>query len=927
MKRRTIARGRNAANSADTLELRQLLSAVSVELPTIDGSGNNVDNPDFGSTEIELLRIANPEYEDGVSEPAGESRPSAREISNAVAAQSESVLNDRGLTDYIWIWGQFLDHDIDLTEGADPAEEFNIEVPGGDAWFDPFSTGEVEIGLSRSVYVEGDESGDGVRQQLNQITAFLDGSVIYGSDQERADALRSFEGGLLKTSDGDLLPFNADGLDNAGGPTDSLFLAGDVRANENVVLSSMHTLFVREHNRIAAELAVENPDLTDEQLYQRARSIVTAELQVITYNEFLPALLGPDALGEYTGYDSTVNPGITNEFSTAAYRFGHSLLSSELQRLDADGNMIEAGNLSLQDAFFSPDEIVEHGIDSLLRGAATQLAQEVDTQVVDDVRNFLFGPPGSGGLDLVSLNIQRGRDHGLADYNQTRVSLGLEAVTSFDQITSNPELVLALQATYGSVDDIDLWVGGLAEDHVDGSSIGETFTAIITDQFERLRTGDRYWYQNVFSGRERSELENTRLSDIIERNTDIDGLQENVFFQQGTEVLNVNTEQIHADNVTVRQNRGRIEVVDNDRRRVISSRPVDEVGGISIRGANGIRERFIMDGSLAGLPTGLHVVIDGGRGAGDVLVVNGTNGDDEMTVNGNSVTMASLDAVFENVSLLILDGGNGDDVLDATASDAAMNILEGGRGDDTLLGSDNADRMFGGDGRDVLRGGGGNDDMYGGRGNDRLHGQRGADRMNGGEGNDLLIQDDGANTVRETRRMAAFLQRSFRIRDTGSNFENWGGRGELWVWSQSERNWLFVTPDGSLFRWDGSRKASGELIVKLGSAVFADITMLTNSQPIFDDDNQHRMNENAHAVRNDLSLQQTGNLFRNWSGLGEIWLWGRGGWYFLTPDGMLFEFDSNAGGVPGNLVAALSPEFFNDPSRLTSASRKGERRP
>ena len=137
---------------AEVFEDRQMLSAVTA---SIDGTGNNVDNPDLGSTGEELLRISDAEYADGVSSPAGEDRVSARVVSNNVAAQSESILNDRNLTDFIWIWGQFLDHDIDLTESAEPHEEFNIEVPLGDPLFDPFFTGEAEIGLNRSIYVEG----------------------------------------------------------------------------------------------------------------------------------------------------------------------------------------------------------------------------------------------------------------------------------------------------------------------------------------------------------------------------------------------------------------------------------------------------------------------------------------------------------------------------------------------------------------------------------------------------------------------------------------------------------------------------------------------------------------------------------------------------------------------------------------------------
>lgn len=922
MKRRPCARLRSrSVSTTDQLEIRQLLSAVSVEPASIDGTGNNIDQPELGSTGVELLRLAEADYADGLAEPAGEDRLSAREVSNAVAAQSGSVLNDRNLTDYIWIWGQFLDHDIDLTEAADPTEEFNIAVPAGDVFFDPFGTGTVEIGLNRSVYA--DESTGDARQQVNQITAFLDGSVVYGADEERADALRTFSGGLLKTSDGDLLPFNDDGLENAGGPSDSLFLAGDVRANENVVLTSMHTLFVREHNRIASNLAAENPDLTDEQLYQQARAQVRALLQVITYNEFLPALLGPDALSDYTGYDPTVNPGIANEFSTAAYRFGHSLLSPEIQRLDADGNVIDQGNLALQQAFFSPDEIVENGIDALLRGAAAQLAQEVDTQVIDDVRNFLFGPPGAGGLDLAALNIQRGRDHGLADYNQVRADLGLDPVTSFDQISSNPEVVLALEQTYESVDDIDLWVGGLAEDHVPGASLGETFTTIIVDQFERLRDGDRYWYQNVFSGRELQQLEQTHLSDVIERNTDITDLQTNVFFARGTETLFVDTAGSQTDNLLVRTRGDRIEVVDRERDRVLIERPIAEVAGIEIQGADGVRERITVDAATADRTEAMVISFSAGRGPGDTVVVSGTPSDDVMTVDGTTVSVGDLDIVFGDVELLILEGRGGNDLLDATASTVPVNMLDGGAGDDTLLGSDLIDRMFGRDGRDIMRGRGGNDQMMGGRGNDRMYGQRGQDQMSGGEGNDIVMQDGNGNSEADQQRMAAFMQDTLQIRNTGNTFENWGGLGERWIWSATERAWLFITPDGNLFRWDGSSRASGELVAQLGVGVFNDMARLTGQRRPLDDDNRPNADAGVPELLTSLSLRLTGNMFENWAGLGEIWVWGRGGWYFLTPDGLLYEYDSNADIVPGNLVAELSSDFFSDPQRLTSAVRRG----
>lgn len=371
------------------------------------------------------------------------------------------------------------------------------------------------------------------RQQSTEISAFLDASMIYGSDTARADALRSFKGGALRTSEGNLMPLNTQGFENANDAhffnDEDLFLAGDVRANENVELTAIHTLFVREHNRIAAAIAASHPGTTDEQIYQQTRRIVTAEVQVITYREFLPALLGPNALRRYNGYNPNVNPGIATEFSTAAYRIGHTLINDDVEFLDNDGGEIREG-MPLAFVFFNPEPIKETGPDSLLKYLATDNAQEVDTQLVDGLRDFLFGPPGAGGLDLASLNIQRGRDHGLADYNSVRAAYGLPAVAGFAQITSDPGLQAGLVSLYGDVKSLDLWVAGLAEDHLPGSSVGATFARIIADQFERTRDGDNHWYERVFSGRQLAAIQATRLSDIIRRNTTITKIQDDVFF-------------------------------------------------------------------------------------------------------------------------------------------------------------------------------------------------------------------------------------------------------------------------------------------------------------------------------------------------------------------------------------------------------------
>lgn len=510
-------------------------SNFSSDVQSLDGTGNNVTNPKWGSVNQQFIRIAPADYSDGISNPAGENRPSPRIISNTFLVNPEDgILNDRNFSAFVYAWGQFLDHDITLTKTAEPKESFSVIVPTGDEWFDPLNTGTMFIPLSRSNYdVATGTSIENPRQQINSLTAFIDGSQIYGVDIERANALREFIGGRLKVSDGNFLPFNTNGFDNANDAHQvedtKLFLAGDVRANENPELISLHTLFVREHNRIADEAAKRHPDWVDEQLYQHARRIVIAELQIITYQEFLPAIMGEDLLPAYHGYDSSINPNISNEFATAAFRVGHSMLGADIEFLDNDMEEIR-DEMELHASFFNPSVVSEVNIDPILKYLASDVAQEIDTRVVNDVRNFLFGEPGQGGFDLASLNIQRGREHGLADYNTVRVAYGLSRITSFDQITSDSALQASLAATYGSVDNIDLWIGGLAEDHLPNSSMGLTFTTILVEQFTRLRDGDRFWYENVLSGRSLENVQNITLADVIRRNTSITKLQENVFF-------------------------------------------------------------------------------------------------------------------------------------------------------------------------------------------------------------------------------------------------------------------------------------------------------------------------------------------------------------------------------------------------------------
>lgn len=503
-----------------------------------DGRGIHPTDPSWGAAGEPFLRLVATRYADGVSEPIGQDRrvrmPGPRLVSNAMFDQREPMPNALQASDMLWAWGQFIDHDMALTLTAEPAEELDIPIPIGDPLFDPEATGRMWIPFQRSAWDPASgTSRSNPRQQINSVTAFLDASMVYGADLERAAALRRRDAtGMLRTSRGRMLPFNTRGLPNAGGNRRDLYLAGDIRANEQVGLLALHTLFVREHNRIARELRRVRPPLSGDEIYAEARDRVAALIQVITYEEFLPALLGRSPLPRYREFDPAVDPTIANVFAAAAFRVGHTMVSPTLRRTGADGLSIVEGDLPLERAFFAPEELTPRiGIEPYLRGLAAGTAQEVDTHVIDGLRNLLFGPPGAGGLDLVSLNIQRGRDHGLGSYNDTRAAFGLPRARRFADITGNAEVAAELAAMYRSPDDLEVWVGALAEDHVPGAMVGPLVRTVLIDQFARLRDGDPWWYERRFSGAILRRLRETRLVDVMRRNSDIsrESVQDDVF--------------------------------------------------------------------------------------------------------------------------------------------------------------------------------------------------------------------------------------------------------------------------------------------------------------------------------------------------------------------------------------------------------------
>ena len=505
------------------------------EVRTLDGTGNNLLRPHWGGVGTSQVRLFAPSYLDGVGVARGtyHELPSPRAISNALlTTQEETPLSRHSVL--LMAWGQFIDHDLVLSaEGH--GEFWPIIVPTGDKHFDPDRTGEQIIPFARLAYAEG-TGQDGVpRASVNQITPFIDASMVYGSTPEHAQTLRTpDETGRLLVSYADngevILPVHAD----------LAHVAGDVRAHENPILASLHSLFVAEHNRIAGTLlesyqnrnwAVRSlvhrtlwgnahVDSLGDAVYELSRKVVGAQVQAVTYGEFLPYLLGDRALSEYTGYKTHVNPAISEEFSNAAFRLGHSMVRGSIGvKHEGAATTYEP----LMSNFFDPTLLAQEGKSALLAGAIEMPMNPVDLEITGALQNMLFG----ANLDLGAINIQRGRDTGLPTYAAAREALGYQEVDEFADITGVAATQNALAQVYASPADVDLWVGILAEDKLTGSQLGVVGSAIVADQFTRARDGDRFYYEHdpVVARLDRVlglSLDTLRLEDIIEANTNLD---------------------------------------------------------------------------------------------------------------------------------------------------------------------------------------------------------------------------------------------------------------------------------------------------------------------------------------------------------------------------------------------------------------------
>uniref|UniRef100_H3C6K0 Myeloid-specific peroxidase n=1 Tax=Tetraodon nigroviridis TaxID=99883 RepID=H3C6K0_TETNG len=560
---------------------------------TITSVCNNLNNPRLGASNTPFTRWL-PAENDGISQPKGFNNatvnnfllPLVRQVSNNILSTTDDgVVNDPQFTHMVTLFGQWNDHDLTFTPFSPSIRSFSngvncdesceqtepcipIPIPRGDPRFTngpdnciPAFRSAPVCGTGFSAYNFGGEPNR--REQINALTAFLDLSQVYGSEEKLALNLRNLtnDGGLLrvntefKDNGRDLLPFHPLQVNmcatrkritnDTNAREVPCFIAGDVRVDENIALTSIHTLFVREHNRLARELKRLNPQWDSETLYQETRKIMGAYTQVFVFQDYLPHIVGTEAmrrqLGRYPGYNPNVDPSISNVFATAAYRFAHLAIQPMLSRLDANyRENSQFPSVSLFKAFFTPWRVIfEGGIDPLLRGLIGRPAKlnTQDHMLVNALREKLFQFVQHVALDLGSLNMQRGRDHALPGYNAWRRFCGLSQPRNQQELAlvlNNTDLARRLLQLYGTPDNIDVWLGGVAEPFVRDGRVGPLFACLIATQFQRIRQGDRkrrLWYENpgVFSSSQRSALSRASLSRIICDNTGITSVPQKAF--------------------------------------------------------------------------------------------------------------------------------------------------------------------------------------------------------------------------------------------------------------------------------------------------------------------------------------------------------------------------------------------------------------
>ncbi|XP_045190108.2 peroxidasin homolog pxn-2-like [Mercenaria mercenaria] len=530
------------------------------EFRTINGTCNNKNNYTWGMAGAQHRRLLPDAYGNGrwlmrTRGTNGQPLPSARKISNTVhKTTTPKIDNNDSISLALFYFMQFIDHDLAKTPEGEISRNRNCckenpEKPR--AFCMPIIVDEADNHFEKGYCMDSRRSftlfrcNDNTKfqNQINDVTAYMDASMVYGSSGKEEKTLRSFIGGHMKESTRQFMPNSTHASElpcilKGEGPQ-FCYEAGDTRANVHPGLTTYHTLFVREHNRIAKLLADVNNKWSDERLYQETRKIIGAQIQHIVYTEMLPVLIREAELEKFEvkkeyNYCKSCDASMTQAFSMA-YRY-HHLMPHELHLGKIKGGKGENdGHVKQELAFQRPSSLHNNsynGINEVAIGMVVSSCPYVNSLMNSATRDLLFLDERNNSVDLVALNIMRGREWGMQPYTKYRALCGLGNATSWDDLKNTTDLdeINKMKSVYASVEDVDLWVGVVTEKKLVGSISGATQSCLLAKHFANVKHADRFWYENSFSQTQLNQIKKTTLARVLCRNLpDVGVMRKQVF--------------------------------------------------------------------------------------------------------------------------------------------------------------------------------------------------------------------------------------------------------------------------------------------------------------------------------------------------------------------------------------------------------------
>ena len=578
-----------------------------------------------------------------------------------------------------------------------------------------------------------------------------------------------------------------------------------------------------------------------DKMFNATKLIVEMEYQHAAVDQYARTIT--PRIQEFVGYSSGVDSTITLEYAQVAFRFGHSTIRETIDTIDPTGWFKGAvTTYALESAFLAPQTFAQEGTAAIVLGLSRQQMNEVDEFITPALNQGLLGQP----LDLAAINIARGRDMGIPTLNDFREAISLARYTSWSDFGINmfhPESLVTFMSAYSfgglaagvaiaqeildlvdgvitsgsgtegfttaeafafmnnnvsgdaildaarsGFNHIDSWIGGLAEAHVPGGLLGETFDAVFVAQIQSLMDGDRFYYlYRLFGTQIAEEVNNGQFKDLVERNTGLEHLNGSIFayadkyyqladnaggtgdaykdeHSYGAQLLANPGVGMYSDGGATTANNGSIITIDgvnyiSDIRPELDPTQTHPLEGTPVSGADS------------------HEVIVGtdnkdfihARGGDDT--VYGDNGDDILYGDGG------IDRLYGGAGNDYLDSGEGPDLVDGGAGKdtiygrgsgsevGGFDQLVGGSGNDLIIGGEGIDKLSSGSGDDIVfgdgltnpemgntdpftHGGDGNDYMDGGASGDLLYGDEGDDMIVGGQDQDLMLGGQGDDILR-----------------------------------------------------------------------------------------------------------------------------------------------------------------------------------